>query len=787
MKYEQITSAGQYPYPDHGIDPAKKGREFCMQYAKAAYYDFYYAYPKGIFFNNNGDYEKFRMYALGKQPNTPYKKHFGLVNDQGQAISDTTWLSVDWTIRPVVSQYRGRAIARILKSTFGVVATPVDELAKSEASQYLAQMKAKLAVQQLMRQQNPEMAQHPLISMNPGEPMDMEELNMRIEMGEQFSRSEDAEKAIDLGFYENDLEMCLWMWGEDFFDYGVAGFREWLGDDNHAKFRPVNCENIITNFCRYKDFRDLIHAAEVIDVSLIDLALVVDPATGKPMFTEDQLQEFAGTLAGRWGNPVGVGHGTGWFKPYDKFKCKVMDLEFFSYDDYNYKMVVDENGQLKDFRRADYGRGKVATDKYQRRKIKSVYKCKWIIGTDYCYDWGLAYDQKRSPNIKKKAETSLSFKFVAYNFYEMKAQGFMERLVPYLDDYQLTVLKIQNFKNRAVPSGWWIDLEALENAAMNKGGKNMTPQELLQMFFEMGILLGRSKDLAGNPMGPNWKPVIPIENTAMAELAGLYNDLINTLTQIERITGFNAITTGNANPKTLTPGYETADISTDDALYEISKAIKVLMQKLAADVLCRMAQGVRKGDIEGYMPYKSALNTNTLQFIKLSPDIAFREYGIMLEEASTDEEKAWLMQTVQQDIAAGLLDTSDAVLIINTHNVKSAQAILSYRVKKNKEAMAQQRQAEIQQANAGSQQAAMIAAQSAYQLKKLESDTEIAKKQIEMQMELGKEQLKQQTNLQIARETNLSKTQIGSIAADAKIQSSHIQNVPKLLESTKIE
>jgi len=770
-----------YPYPNHDIDPAKKGKDFCMQYAKAAWTDWSFSYPKGVFYNNNGDYEKFRMYALGKQPVSPYKKHFGLTD----STTDTTWLSVDWTPRAIVSRYRGRALARLMKQSHGIVATPVDMLAKSEMDEFYSRMRSKLLVQQLMQQQNPEMAQHPMISMNPGEPMDVEELEMRLQMGEQFNRAEDAENAIGIAFYENDFETFRYGLFEDLFDYGVAGYKEWLGDDNKAKFRKVFVDNVITNFCRKKDFSDMVHAGEVIDVSLIDLALVKDE-DGNPMFDEEILTEFAGTIAGQWGNPAAVGRATGWFKPYDKFKCKVLDLEFFSYDDYNYKMEVDENGQLKTFRRASYGRGKVATEKYTRKRIQSVYKVKWIVGTDYCYDFGMAYDQKRSPNQKKKALTSLSYKFFAYNFYEMKAQGFMERLIPYLDEYQLTILKIQNFKNRAVPSGWWIDLDALENVALNKGGQNMTSKQLLQMFFETGVLLGRSKTPSGEPMGPNWKPVIPIENTVMAELAGFYNDLVQTITQIEATTGYNPITSGDPNPKTLTPGYETANISTDDALFEIANGEKYLSQKLAEDCLCRMAQGVKKGEIDGVMSYRGALNKNALTFMKISPDIANREYGIMLEEASTDGEKEWLMQQVQQDIANGMLSTADAILIIETHNAKQAMAILSYKVGKAKDQAQQQKMAEIQSANQGSQQAAMVAAQSALQLKQLESQTEIAKKRLEVEGELQKEQLRQQYALQIARETNLAKQSVADTTGQAKILSQHVANVPKLTE-TKTE
>lgn len=780
MKYEQISSGAQYPYPENSIDPKLKQNDpvFCMQYAKAAYFDWSFSYPKGVFYNNNGDYEKFKMYALGKQPISPYKKHFKV-----DEVTNDTWMAVDWTVRPIVSRYRDRAISRLMKQTKEIVATPIDMMAKADLDKYYTEMKAKLAVRQLMQKQNPELANHPMIALQSGEPMDLEELEMRLEMGEQFNRSKDAEQAITLGFYENDYTHVRRTIYEDLFDYGIAGTKEWLGDDNHAKFRKVNGECVITNFCRQSNFSDMVHAGEVIDVSLVDLALVKN-RDGSVMFDEKQLNEFAGTLAGRWGNPAMIGRATGWFKPYDKFKCKVLDIEFFSYDDLNFKMSVNQEGNLE-FRKADFNRGKVATDKYSRKRIQSVYKCKWIVGTDYCYDWGLAYDQKRSNNPKKKAATSLSYKFYAYNFYEMKAQGMMERLVPYLDEYQLTVLKIQNFKNRAVPSGWWIDLDALENVALNKGGKNMSPQELLRMFFDTGVLVGRSKDGAGNPMGPNWKPIIPIQNTAASELAMFYQDLLQTISQIESTTGYNSITSGEANPRTLVPGYETANISTDDALFPLAFAENYLSDRLAEDVLCRMQQGIKKGDIEGAMPYRGALNSNMLTFISVSPLIALREYGIMLQEASTDAEKEWILQQVNQDIANGFLDVSDAIFIISTNNAKQAMSILAYRVKKAKDAMNQQKMSEIQQQNQGAQQSAMIAQQGQQQLFQQEAQLKIQLKQIEVDGDIRKEELKQQYALQGIREQNLTKQAVATTTGVAKIESTHVSNLPKMLESSE--
>lgn len=113
MQYQQINSAAQHPYPNNDIDPSKKGKEWCMQYARAAYYDWQFVYPKGIFSGNGGDYAKFRLYALGKQPISQYKKHMGV-----DETTNNTHLIVDWTVRAIISGYRDKAISRLMKQDY---------------------------------------------------------------------------------------------------------------------------------------------------------------------------------------------------------------------------------------------------------------------------------------------------------------------------------------------------------------------------------------------------------------------------------------------------------------------------------------------------------------------------------------------------------------------------------------------------------------------------------------------------------------------------------------------
>ena len=78
MRYVDYDKSTIAPYPDHNINPAFKDMKWHSDYARAAWLDFSFGVPKGVFANNQGDYERNRMYALGKQPNSQYKKWLGV-------------------------------------------------------------------------------------------------------------------------------------------------------------------------------------------------------------------------------------------------------------------------------------------------------------------------------------------------------------------------------------------------------------------------------------------------------------------------------------------------------------------------------------------------------------------------------------------------------------------------------------------------------------------------------------------------------------------------------------
>lgn len=314
---------------------------------------------------------------------------------------------------------------------------------------------------------------------------------------------------------------------------------------------------------------------------------------------------------------------------------------------------------------------------------------------------------------------------------------------------------------------WWVDLDALENVALNKGGENMKPVDLLQMFFETGILAGRSKDIMGNNV--NYKPVIPIDNNVYDQLKALYEHLQITITQMQSIIGLNELTDGSTpNPKTLNGVASIAVESTNNSLFPLQFGERYLLESLAQDMLLLMQQSLKMGKVEGFA---KALNSNTLQFIEVSDTLRMRDYGIMLDERPNDDQKQLLMMAIQQDQAQGFLDSADALYILNVYNVKQAQQMLAYKARKNKESAQKAEMAKIQENNQGAQQTAMVAEQARQQTLQMEwglkmqymereKQLEAALLQMELQMKLGMNTENNQTKIVTTEMQNESKERI---------------------------
>ncbi len=185
---------------------------------------------------------------------------------------------------------------------------------------------------------------------------------------------------------------------------------------------------------------------------------------------------------------------------------------------------------------------------------------------------------------------------------------------------------------------------------------------------------------------------------------------------------------------------------TNNALTHIVQGEKKLLESLSNAVVLRLQDVVLKGEVKGYL---RSLGSNTLNFIRINPNIHLHEYGIILEDKPTDDQRAMLMQQVQASQINGLLDIEDAIIIQNTDNLKVAQQLLAYKVKKRREDE-EAKAMRMQEMNAQvQQQSAMVAEQAKQQTIQVEGQVKSQIIQVEKEFDAKLLELKYQYELQL--------------------------------------
>lgn len=736
------------PFPSDDIDPKQKGKDWCLQFCKAAWYENDRLMPGSMFHRNSAKYDEIKLYALGRQPVFKYKKAMG-VDEQ----TNTTWLNINFDILSIIKKHRQIALGKLQKSDYNIVATPIDPLAKTEMDNFYADVKAKILLRQMLQQQQPELAQSPQLMPEANEPKDLEELEMQMEFGYKHNMALEAELGVQVMLEQNNITKCRYKVYEDLFDNGVAVYKDWTDANARARFRVCDTRTIITNKCHYGDFSDMRYCGEIVTMTMNDLK-----QEAGDVFTKEEYDNIAYSNRGQFQNPVTFINNS-----YDseKFKCKVMDIEWFSTDEYVYGSRLSKQGNLV-VGKTDYNdRNK---DRYTRKKFKMVYKAKWIVGTNYIYDFGLCNYIKRDRN--NLAEAKLNFHIATTNFYEMTSKGIMEDLIPIGDQVQIAWLKLQNIRNQLLPFMIEIDLTALENVSYGKGGEAMSPKEIIEMMQQTGILISRRAELM---TGSNsYKSVEYIETNYGTAIAEAWNDLTSNINLIREATGFNDLTDGSTpNPKTLTTPAEMAYESTNNALYQIVFAEKQLLLDLSRSLFIRLQRILKEGKVEGYI---NSLGANSIKFIQINPDVTLYDMAIMLEDKPSTEQKLRLQQQMDESMAKSELDITDAILVENTQNMKQAQQLLAFKIKKRREQM-QQEALQMQQANAQTQiQAAQSAEQAKQQTISLDWQLKTQFMQIEKSLERQNIELELTIKYGMNREALESKERVQEMNNEAKLQ-----------------
>lgn len=726
-KYSSAT--GTYYFPSDDIPVSEKNAEWGRAFCEAIYAS-YMRNRTGLFYNQRSQFELLRAYGMGRQNPNKYKDVlYGKSKNQDPLMAQSSgeferkgYMNINWDILPIIPKFKNAVIGKYLSVNHRITCNAVDETSintKQDQKWKLwfekmfneqiqkVQMKAMAEQQKVMAAQGiqgqpqpplPEINELPPMQAGMELPQDINELELYDKMGGFKLKLEEAmEVLIDECMTNSkfiDIKQKLLA---DIFDLGVCAVKDYVdATTGKVKARYVDPINLVAQYSRDFGFDNSEFVGEFVNLTLAD----VRKAT---KLSEAEITQLAQVYNTFLNNPTLNGSSYySYVNPdnnylFDNYRICVMDCEWVSL---NTEYKVERTTKYGDTRVYEGKFGKIVdTDKRKTQKVqyKTIYKCKWIVGTKIVFDFGLQHDIPRKDNEVK----------LSYHIYKIPGRSMTETIIPMADQIQLAFLRLQNEIAKSPGSGLLLEYDSLAN--LSEGGSNLSPFELIKIHQQTGSLVYKASMLSSGQT-TNTVPIRELEGGIGRYLLELFQIMDKNTQLIRDATGINEITDATTPATTLAVGTsKMALASTNNILARFYLAYLLTVEAMAQNIALR-AQIVMRHNPEAYQKYLTSIGYMRSEIIKMSADIPFAEYVIKAEELPSDEQKSVIRNAAMESMRAGKnnmpgITMSDYLFIermLENGNLKYAQAFLSYREQKENEKreMLQQQNMELNGKNA---------------------------------------------------------------------------------------
>jgi len=744
-----------YPSP-LATNEEKAANEYGLEYFKNMYYEWH----------NNGDvyfrdrkmrYNRNRSYAEGNQDVGKYKD---LLDAQG----DSSYLNIDWSPVSVIPKFVDVIVNGMVNQEYDVKAKSIDPIAAKERldkkKRMFAEMITKDFVNNLENETGVPLSNNGFIADS------NEEIEMFMALNYKQNVEIALEKAIEYTLDINDYDEVKRNMIRDLVVLGLCAAKTEMSKTEGVKIRHVDPANLITSFSAKPDFKNIRHAGEVYSITIADLKQQAGDE-----FSEDDYIKIAREYAGKNNNPVNYGtqayyeNGNETYD-YDKFSVNILDAEFITSHSLKYEKKENKfGGYSVNKKPSNYKKPKKSKTKREDigSTVKVVYKGKYIVGTDYIFNYGMMQDMPRPKS--NLAETRLSYIVYQPNLYKMKSRSLVDRMIPFADQIQLAHLKIQHVLAKARPKGAAFEVGSLENVSKGDGG-TFTPLELQEIYDQTGNIYYRRIDDEGQMTGA--MPIQELENGIgrdFGTLIGVYN---HNMQMIRDVTGVNeARDASKPSSEALVGVQKLSLLASNNATRDVNDAYLNVTRRVSQSITVRMQDLVNFKGL--HKMYTNVIGDTSMHSIDMMKKLSIHEFGITLEVAPSEEEKQMMEQNIQVSLAQKELRLEDAIMIRSIRNIKMANQMLILRrtkYQKEQQAMAQQaseQNAQLQQQSA--QQAAQLKQQELQAEMQIEQARVQAKAQAEMELKQLDYQLKEEFE-QAQHQRRLREIQLSNIGKE---------------------
>ena len=727
-------------------DIEKVSYDYGLKVAQAIEQEWYYD-NQGMYgtnysmhLQNQRSFHNLRLYARGEQSIKKYK-------DELSINGDLSYLNIDWKPVPIIPKFVDIVVNGMADRAYDIKAYSQDPYGVSKRTEYMESLLKDMKTQDL----NNYIGDAFGINMYENDPTklpkDEEELKLHMQLDYKQAVELAEEQALNVLLAGSDYDLIKKRFYYDLTVLGIGAVKTEFNTSEGVTVKYVDPADIVYSYTESPYFDDLYYVGEVKNVPINELVKEF------PFLTEEDLEDLKKTT----GYSRTENYSTN--KDQDTNKVKVLYFNYKTYMNSVYKVKETSAGLERAIEKDDKFNPPENEDAnfYKlQKKVECLYEGAYVLGANKLLKWQMAKNMMRPKSDYNKVK--MNYSIVAPRMYKGRIESLVSRITGFADMIQLTHYKIQQVMSRIVPDGVYLDADGLAEIDLGNG-TNYNPQEALNMFFQTGSVIGRSFTQDGD-INPGKVPIQEIRNgNGGAKMQSLIANYNYYLQMIRDTTGLNEARDGSVPDSNALVGVQKlAAANSNTATRHILQSGLFLTTQVAEQLSLRIS------DILEYSPTKDAFihsigvhNVATLEEIS---SLHLYDFGIFLELAPDDEQRAVLENNIQMALSQKNIDLEDAIDIREIRNINLANKLLKIRRKekeiKDQQLQQQNIQAQAQANTQAAQNAAQIeaqknqlAAQQKAQLAQMQDQLDSQKMMQEAEIKQRLMQLEFQMNMQL--------------------------------------
>jgi hypothetical protein len=747
-------------------DKEKSSYEYGLLVGQAIQYEWFRKDSNQCrFYNQWRDFHRLRLYARGEQSVAKYKNELAI-------DGDLSYLNLDWTPVPILPKFIDVVVNGMSDRLFKVKAYAQDAMSQAKRSKYQDLIEGQMLAKDVLQTIQDNTGFDPFVMPQEELPNSDEELNLYMQLNYKPAIEIAEEEGINTVFDENFFQDTRRRLDYDMTVLGIAVAKHEFLPGAGVKISYVDPANVVYSYTEDPYFADCFYWGEIKTIPITEL-MKIDPT-----LTKEQLHEIS-LYSQSWYNYFNVQQ----FYQNSMFFRDTCTLMYFNYKTTKkvvYKKKVLEGGGSRVIEKDDtFNPPAEMMEEGKFEKIEKTidvwYEGIMVMGTNFILKWELAENMVRPKSASQYAVPN--YVACAPHMYKGVIESLTRRMIPFADLIQITHLKLQQVIARTVPDGVFIDADGLNEVDLGTGNA-YNPEDALRLYFQTGSVIGRSYTQDGEFNNARVPITQLTSNSGASKTQMLIANYNHYMDMLRAVTGLNEARDGSMpDPNSLVGVQKLAALNSNTATRHILDAGLFIHRSLAQAITYRISDILEYSDFKDEFANQiGKYNTSLLEEIK---DLYIYDFGIFIEMAPDEEQKAQLEANIQMALSKGDINLEDAIDIREIKNLKLANQLLKMkRVKKQEreEKMAMSQQAITAQQQLKSQE---MASQTAMQKVQLDTQAKMQLKQAEIQFEIQKLQMEAELKSKLMQEEFNYNMQL------AGLESQKIESRDKMKEDEK--